>query len=165
MIERNNLRKTTLLFLIKEEKGSIKEICLAMKKRGFGKGRWNGVGGKVEEKERVEDAVIRETREEIDVLVKEMKKVAELSFYFPYNSSFNQKVYVYFSSLWEGEPVESEEMSPKWFNINQIPYEEMWSDDPFWLPKVLEKKILKAIFKFRENDIVEYKDINIINSF
>jgi hypothetical protein len=36
-------KQATLLFLIKDQK-----ILLAMKKRGFGKGRWNGVGGKPE---------------------------------------------------------------------------------------------------------------------
>jgi len=29
-------------------------------------------------------------------------------------------------------------MLPKWFKINEIPYEKMWEDDKFWLPKVIE---------------------------
>ncbi len=165
MIEKNNLRKATLLFLIKKDGDIIIEICLAMKKRGFGEGRWNGAGGKVEEgKETIERAVIRETEEEIGVLVKEIKKVAELSFYFPHNSSFNQKVFVYFSTNWLGEPKETEEMSPKWFNVQDIPYEKMWPDDPFWLPKVLEGKLLRAYFKFGENDIVKEKEVNIVKN-
>lgn len=167
MLEKeNNLRKTTLLFLIKEEEKKIKEICLAMKKRGFGKGRWNGVGGKVEEgKETIEEAVLREAKEEIDIFAQDIKKVAEISFYFPHNPEFNQEVHIYFSTNWEGEIKESEEMLPKWFSAQDIPYDTMWSDDPFWLPKVLEGKILRAIFKFKENDIVDYKEINFINKF
>jgi hypothetical protein len=40
------LRDSTLLFLVKKDAtGKITEICLAMKKRGFGAGRWNGVQG------------------------------------------------------------------------------------------------------------------------
>jgi 8-oxo-dGTP diphosphatase/2-hydroxy-dATP diphosphatase len=35
-----------------------------MKKRGFGKGKWNGFGGKVEEGECIEDSAIRELEEE-----------------------------------------------------------------------------------------------------
>ena len=62
-----SLRNSTLVFLIKKNNGSITDICLAMKKRGFGKGRWNGVGGKVEAGETIEAAAMREAREEIGV--------------------------------------------------------------------------------------------------
>jgi len=40
------LRNATLVFLIKKSQGKITDICLAMKKRGFGMNRWNGVGEK-----------------------------------------------------------------------------------------------------------------------
>jgi len=60
------LRNATLVFLIKKSQGEIIDICLAMKKRGFGMNRWNGVGGKVNgENETIEDAAKRETKEEI----------------------------------------------------------------------------------------------------
>jgi hypothetical protein len=36
------MRNVSLLFLVKKTDGKISEICLAMKKRGFGMGRWNG---------------------------------------------------------------------------------------------------------------------------
>ena len=39
-------------------------VLLGMKKRGFGKGRWNGFGGKVKEGETIEEATKRETLEE-----------------------------------------------------------------------------------------------------
>ena len=39
-----NMKKTTLCFLLKND-----EVLLAMKKRGFGVGKWNGVGGKLKE--------------------------------------------------------------------------------------------------------------------
>jgi hypothetical protein len=41
------MRNSTLLFLVKKNGEEITDICLAMKKRGFGSGRYNGVGGKV----------------------------------------------------------------------------------------------------------------------
>ncbi len=45
------------------------EILLAMKKRGFGVGKWNGAGGKVTDGETVEAAAIREFQEEIGVMI------------------------------------------------------------------------------------------------
>jgi len=32
---------------------------------------------------------------------------------------------------------ETEEMLPKWFDIEAIPFSEMWEDDPIWLPRLL----------------------------
>lgn len=159
----NKLRDATLVFLIKKSQDKITDICLAMKKRGFGINRWNGVGGKVEGlKETIEEAAKRETKEEIDVWVENLNKVAELSFYFPHNLSWNQKVHVYFVEKWDGNPKESEEMNPEWFILEKIPYSKMWPDDIFWLPEVLKGNLIKAVFKFGENDVIQDKEVNIV---
>ncbi|MCX6809282.1 MAG: 8-oxo-dGTP diphosphatase [Candidatus Berkelbacteria bacterium] len=157
-------RDATLVFLVKKHEGKITEICLAMKKRGFGVNRWNGVGGKVESQDKtIEDAAKRETQEEIDVLANDLEKVAELSFYFPHNAAWNQMVHIYFSQNWDGEPKESEEMRPKWFSVNKLPYKDMWPDDIFWLPKVLKGELLKGMFKFGENDVILDKKITVVD--
>ena len=52
------MKQATLCPLIKDD-----QILLAMKKRGFGVGKWNGVGGKVEKGEEIIDAAIREIKE------------------------------------------------------------------------------------------------------
>ena len=160
----NKLRNATLVFLIKKSQGEIKDICLAMKKRGFGMNRWNGIGGKVDDhNETIEDVAKRETKEEVGVIVKELNKVAELSFYFPHNPAWDQIVHVYFSENWDGEPRESEEMNPKWFSKDELPFQDMWPDDIFWLPEVLKGNLLKAMFKFGEKDVVLDKKVNIVN--
>jgi 8-oxo-dGTP pyrophosphatase MutT (NUDIX family) len=147
------LRDSTLLFLVKKSQGRVAELCLAMKKRGFGVNRWNGVGGKVKGDETIEEAAARETKEEIGVEIKKMDKIAELSFYFPHNQLWNQLVHVYFSDEWEGEPIESEEMNPKWFSADKLPFANMWPDDEFWVPDVLRGNLLKGMFRFAEGEL------------
>lgn len=132
-----------------------------MKKRGFGEGKWNGVGGKPNPDESIEDAAIRETFEEIGVKPAKLKHRAVLNFYFPEeNKEWNQQVMVYMVDVWEGEPSESEEMAPKWFNHKEIPYESMWSDDIHWLPKVLEGQFVTADFYFDENQQIKDFKLN-----
>ena len=157
------MRNATLLFLIKKSENGISEICLAMKKRGFGAGKWNGVGGKVLENESIEEATLRETKEEIGVDAKNLLKVSELSFNFPHNPDWNQVVHVYLSHEWENEPTESEEMKPQWFLTNNIPLNEMWPVDPFWLPHVIDGKFLKASFTYGENDIVLENKVDFVD--
>jgi len=158
------MRNATLVFLVKKSNGKIEEICLAMKKRGFGVGRWNGVGGKLESGESIEDAAIRETNEEIGVEVKNFKKVAELTFRFSKNPSWDQIVHTYFTEDWTHEPTESEEMNPKWFKVKEIPFEKMWPDDIFWLPEVLKGNLVRADFTFGENDVIEKKEVKVVKS-
>jgi ADP-ribose pyrophosphatase YjhB (NUDIX family) len=148
------MKQATLLFLLDSEK-----ILLAMKKRGFGAGRWNGVGGKVTAHETVRVATVRECQEEIQVIPRRIIEVATLNFYFPSaKKDWNQRVIVFTSKDWEGEPTETEEMAPKWFPINEIPYSEMWSDDQHWLPEVLKGKYIAADFHFDDNDrLVTYR--------
>ncbi len=153
------MKEATLCFLIKE--GKKKDVLLAMKKRGFGVGKWNGVGGKVDERDSsIEDAVLRETEEEIGVKLKDMEKVAVLSFNFPYKEEWNQNVHVFLARDWEGEPKESEEMAPKWFKESELPFDEMWEDDSYWVSRALKGEKLKAEFIFKEGEKIDKYNIN-----
>lgn len=124
------------------------EVVLAMKKRGFGAGKWNGVGGKVLPGELPETAIRREATEEIGVVLGKLYHVATLTFSFIEHADWSQVCEVYLATTWEGEPQESEEMAPQWFNVSEIPYDDMWSDDKYWLPQVLVGKKIKARFTF-----------------
>lgn len=131
------------------------------------KANGTGVGGKLEPEKgdkTIVEAALRETEEEIGVKIKELEKVAVLSFYFPYiaDKEWDQDVHVFLAKTWAGEPVESEEMLPKWFKTTEIPFDEMWDDDKFWLPKILEGKKLKADFIFKKGETVDKHDIKTV---
>jgi 8-oxo-dGTP pyrophosphatase MutT (NUDIX family) len=147
------LRQATIIFLMRDD-----EVLLAMKKRGFGKGRWNGVGGKQLPGEEIEQTAIREAAEEIEVIPTNLKLMAVIDFYFPLapnDKDMNQQVWVYTTTEWKGEPRETEEMAPKWFKISEIPYKDMWSDDEIWLPQVMAGDRIRAKISFKENDAVD----------
>lgn len=144
------MKQLTLLFLLRDN-----EVLLAMKKRGFGAGRWNGVGGKLDPHETTEQAMIRECQEEIDVTPTEFQQVADITFHeFHDGAASDMAVSVYTATAWQGEPTESEEMAPKWFKRDALPLSEMWPDDQYWLPQVLAGKKLVASFSLDQNDTI-----------
>lgn len=158
------LPDVTLIFLVKKIDDKISEICLALKKRGFGMGKWNGVGGKLLEGESIENGAKRETKEEVDVDILSFEKVAINEFHFSNNPEWNQRVHVFVCDDWSGEIKDSEEMSPKWFSIENIPYDKMWLDDRYWVPKILDGKKIEGRFFFENQDRIIEKEVKIIQS-
>lgn len=153
------LKKATLVLLLKGD-----EVLLAMKKRGFGAGKWNGVGGKSNEDEEIVGTAVRETQEEIEVTPINLKPVAIFNYHFPLQKGWGLQVYVFTATGWRGEPTESEEMKPKWFNVENVPYKEMWVDDEVWMPKVFAGLLLKGSFMFGEDETIEDYFIDVVES-
>lgn len=139
------------------------EVLLAMKKRGFGTGKWNGIGGKVMRGETVPAAAIREMNEEVGIMAQQelLEPRGTIDFYFPHKPEWNQRLHIFFVKTWEGEPAESEEMRPLWYAHDAIPYDSMWVDDIHWLPQVLSGKSIKATFRFKHgfDDQLEHIDV------
>lgn len=152
-------RQVTLLFLLTDS-----EILLAMKKRGFGSGLYNGVGGKLDPGETVEQAAVRECQEEIGVTPHNIQKVAELNFVFAEPEQPDMFVTTFVTREWTGEPVETEEMAPKWFSRSDIPYSTMWEDDPYWLPQVLEGKNIRGEFHFSSDDKLVRHQVKLVDT-
>ena len=152
------MRTTTLSFLVKEG-----EVLLAMKKRGFGVGKWNGVGGKIIAGETIEQSAVREIKEEIgvDVQISDLRDAGTLRFSFDGNSDWNQACRVFTIQQWKGELAESEEMRPQWYPVNRLPFDEMWVDDPHWLPKVLTGQAIDGEFLFNKDgsEMLDFKVI------
>lgn len=156
-LENKYMRKLLTLCIIHQHP----KILLGLKKRGFGMGRWNGFGGKVSSSETIENAAKRELQEEAGIKVERLDKVGVLEFEFKGDPEILE-VHIFKSDNFSGEPIESEEMKPQWFDINEIPFEKMWPDDEYWLPLFLKGKKFKGRFLFGKSDaILEYELIEV----
>ena len=134
-------------------------VLLGMKKRGFGEGKWNGFGGKVMSGETIEEAARREIREEAGMEVDMLEKVGIIDFEFKGDPEILE-VHLFRSTSFSGNPVETEEMKPQWFDVDKIPFENMWPDDQYWFPFFLAGKKFKGKFLFQCHDIILRQELS-----
>lgn len=141
-----NLRKinSTLLLIQKDGK-----LLLGEKKRGFAKGTLNGIGGKQDEGETIDQTMIRETEEEIGVTPIDYALVGKIAFDVWYKGEHvNMFVYVYTCSKFSGEVKETDEIVPYWFDLDKVPVERMLEDDKEWMKLYLAGKKFVGKCKF-----------------
>ena len=141
----------TLVFL---RSGS--SVLLIRKKRGHGAGKINAPGGRVEPDETIAACAAREVHEEVGVVCSELSPAAELRFH-DRGNGFSMHGFVYRTSMFSGEPVETDEADPFWCEIGAIPFAEMWEDDAHWLPHVLEGRQVVGDFLFENDKLVDYR--------
>lgn len=156
-----NLRtiRATLTLFIKDGK-----ILLGEKKRGFAKGTLNGIGGKQDPGETIEQAMVRECQEEIGATPINYEQVGRIDFNLWYKGEHaNMEMYIYNCYEYSGEIEETEEIIPAWYNKNEIPFERMLADDLLWLPYVLDGKKVIGKVNFDKEMKMLYNNIKPVN--
>ncbi|GAA1770743.1 hypothetical protein GCM10009712_18420 [Pseudarthrobacter sulfonivorans] len=134
----------TLCFLTRESDG-MPQVLLGTKKTGFGMGKIVGLGGHVEPGETDEEAACREVQEEAGVVVleKDLRDAGVVVFEFPARPEWNMTSRLFVAERWDGEPSESVEIAPEWFDVGSLPVERMWQDAAHWLPLALGGSLLR----------------------
>jgi len=129
------------------------QVLLIDKKRGLGHGKVNGPGGRLEPGESPYEAAVRETREEVGLVVDQLTERALLQFVF--TNGYTLEVTVFTTESYSGQMMETDEARPFWCKRSQIPYDGMWADDRIWLPKVLAGQYVHGQFLFDDDVLLQ----------
>jgi len=136
---------------------------LIHKKTGLGAGKILGPGGKFEPFETPLACAIRETEEELEITPHDLQPMAELFFHDLAHPKI--KVYVYVTDHFTGTPTETREAAPLWCSIQDLPLDQMWADDQFWLPQILQNEPIRGWFYFDGERLVDHHIESIAVSF
>ncbi len=96
--------------------------------------KWTGIGGFVNDGETYENALLREVQEESFIVIskKNLNKTAELV--------LNELImHVYITDKWTGDLIarDSSIKDIKWFDVGNLPYDQMFEGSKEWMPRVL----------------------------
>jgi 8-oxo-dGTP diphosphatase len=122
--------RATMLFVVHDE-----QVLLIRKLRGLGAGKIVGPGGRLDLNETPLEAAIRETQEELLITPTDISTAGELLFQFV--DGYKLECHIFKARSWQGSPTATEEAIPLWFPLTQLPFEQMWADDPIWFPLML----------------------------
>jgi 8-oxo-dGTP diphosphatase len=144
----------TCLCLIRRESPAGPQVLLGLKKTGFGLGKWVGLGGHIEPGEKPAQAAAREVLEESGLVVAtdSLEHMATIEFRFPARPEWDQMADVFVTSVYQGEPAESDEIAPRWYREDALPFGLMWDDAQYWLPRVLRGERVDVVVTFAEDN-------------
>lgn len=140
----------TLCFVVRHQ-----EVLLIHKKRGLGAGKVNGPGGRVEDGETVPECAVREVQEELLITPTDITRHGQLDFQF--TSGYGLRCHVFIARGFQGTPTETDEAIPRWTPLDAIPYDRMWADDRYWLPRLLEQQDFSGRFLFDDDIMLGYE--------
>jgi 8-oxo-dGTP diphosphatase len=98
---------------------------------------------------------VREVEEELGITPLGVEKCGELRFQF--TAGLALLVHVFRASGCRGEPRESDEASPFWVPVAEIPFDRMWADDRHWFPLLLRGESFDGRFTFDGDQLLDYE--------
>jgi len=122
------------------------------------KGKWNGLGGKLEPGETPEECIKREVREEAGLVIQNPRLHGLLMF--PKFKGNDWYVFVFTANQFEGELIESSpEGRLEWIVDDKLMSLNLWKSDHIFLPWLKEEKFFSAKFDYK-GDVMQGYDAN-----
>lgn len=123
---------STLCYI--EKDGQYLMLHRTKKKNDLNKDKWLGIGGKFEEGESPEECIVRETREETGLILKDYKLHCIVT-YVSTNWE-TEYMYVFTSREFEGNLIECNEGDLQWVDKDKVACLNTWEGDKIFLNKI-----------------------------
>lgn len=119
------------------------------------KGKWNGLGGKLDPGESPDECVIREIREESGLTLLDPKLRGVLTFP-AFKPGEDWLVFVYTSTRFEGELGVCAEGDLEWVSGERLATLPLWEGDRIFLPWLEQERFFSGKFVYREGRLISH---------
>jgi 8-oxo-dGTP pyrophosphatase MutT (NUDIX family) len=133
----------TLCHIIKGDR-----ILLKRAARGISKGKWNAPGGKLTDTETPLDNVRREVLEETRLKVRNMIYHGIMEYFMWGKKTLHTRAYLFSTHSFQGKYGSTAEGRLRWFNRHNLPFDQMWPDDEYWIHLALMGSRFNGKFYF-----------------
>ena len=149
---------TVLCYIQKD--GKTLMLHRIKKENDVNKGKWNGVGGKIEFNESPEDAVKREALEETGLEIEPTLK--GIVTYPKTNNDEFCMAFVFTAKPLGGELIECNEGNLEWIKDSEINKLNIWKGDHLFLPLLKKKGFFSIKITYDKEEVID-KEINSYN--
>lgn len=120
--------------------------------RGYGefKGQWEFPGGKIEQGETPEEALVREIKEELEIEIKVGEIIHTIEYDYP---MFHLSMDCFWGEIIKGDLILKEAEDARWLTMDQI-YDVKWLPTDIILIDLIKKQMSKEIKGGSENESV-----------
>ena len=141
----NDGKRTLMLHRIKKE-------------NDMHEGKWNGLGGKLEQGESPEECVVREVYEESGLTIKNPTLRGIMTFP-KFDDIDDWLVFLYTSNEFKGNLIESDEGDLNWIGNDEILNLNLWDGDKIYLDWLKQDKFFSAKFIYKNRELKDYSVI------
>jgi len=129
------------------------------KEQDCNKGKWIGIGGKVEEGETPDECVRREVMEETGLQMEHFWQRGVI--YFHSDIWESEEMYLYSCDKVSGELAETcREGELRWIPIEEVMGLHLWEGDRIFLKQMLEgRNDISLLLRYEGDDLVECKEV------
>ncbi|MBS1266417.1 MAG: ADP-ribose pyrophosphatase [Candidatus Woesearchaeota archaeon] len=126
------------------------------KENDMHKGKWNGLGGKLDKGESPQECVVREVIEESGLKIKNPKLKGIITFPASEYPPEDWYVFVFVATQFSGELTETREGVLKWIDNDKLLDLNIWEGDKLFMKWIEKDKIFSAKFMYKNKKLVNY---------
>lgn len=148
------MNKLATLCYVKHE-GQTLMLHRVKKQNDMHEGKWNGLGGKVENGETPEACAIREIEEESGLVVADPELKGFITF--PnFDGENNWYVHVFVFRKFSGRLIDSHEGDLEWVADTQLENLNLWEGDRIFMEWLDRPGIFSAVFKYDQGRLLDW---------
>ncbi|MDD3723764.1 MAG: 8-oxo-dGTP diphosphatase [Lutibacter sp.] len=148
------MKLATLCYIRKN--GKTLMLHRVKKENDMHEGKWNGLGGKIEEGETPEECIIREVKEECGLNAKNPLMKGVLSFP-QFSKGEAWYVFLFVISEFDGELIESNEGNLEWIDDDKLFDLNLWEADKIFMKWLDKEAFFSGKFIYKEGVFIEHK--------
>jgi 8-oxo-dGTP diphosphatase len=149
------MKLATLCYVIDRKNGTTLMIHRIKKENDVHEGKWNGLGGKIEQGESPEECVIREVKEESGLEIKSPKLHGFITFPL-FDGKDDWYVFVFTAEKFTGMLIDSNEGKLKWIPNEKLYELNLWDGDSMFMDWLNNDKFFSAKFIYNNGKLGNY---------
>ena len=150
------MKLATLCYVIDKDHKKTLMLHRIKKENDYHEGKWNGLGGKLEETETPEECVIREVKEESGLTISSPRLHGFITFPL-FDGKDDWYVFIFTADKFEGQLIDSSEGRLEWIPNNKVTQLNLWDGDAIFLKWLNQEKFFSANFNYENGKYIDHQ--------